>query len=245
MRFPPRPGCIAGPVPWLGLLLIAACWLGSPRLANGQFTRAPTRDDRHIVSRHVWTWEELKKRNVVMQEREYSCGAAALATVMRYLWDDRQVTEDSLLAKVDKILTQEEIKDRIENGLSLTDLEKVALDSGYDAAKLKGTISDLAQSKVPVIVGITVRDYDHFVVVRGIVGPWVYLADPMRGNLRVGIGTFQQQWQQNAMLVVVKSGVTDLPTSSPLSVRYGEASLGRLNDQALQHAGLRPIAVPP
>jgi predicted double-glycine peptidase len=227
------------------VLLGAWGWLASSAPARAQSLRAPVRDDRHIASRYVCSWEELKRRNVVMQKRDYSCGAAALATLLRYQWDDRTVTEDSLLKLVDTLLTQEEIKDRIQNGLSLTDLERVALKAGYDAAKLKGSISDLAQSKVPVIVGITVNEYNHFVVVRGVVGPWVYLADPMRGNLRVGIGTFESQWQQNAILVVVKAGVTDPPAFTPLSVRYGEASRGELNEQALQRDALRPPHVLP
>ena len=50
--------------------------------------RAPLRDPDHIFSERVWSWQELKRRNVVMQKYDYSCGAAALATVLQYYWND-------------------------------------------------------------------------------------------------------------------------------------------------------------
>ena len=64
----------------------------------------------------------------------------------------------------------------------------------------------LAEAKVPLIVGLTIEEYDHFVVYRGTDNRWVYLADPIRGNIRVSIPVFLDQWQQNAVLAVHKPG---------------------------------------
>ena len=39
-----------------------------------------------------WSWRELKDKNVVKQNRDYSCGAASLCTLLKYYWGDN-VTE--------------------------------------------------------------------------------------------------------------------------------------------------------
>ena len=118
--------------------------------------------------------------------------AAALATLTRYYWGDN-TTEKTFLDQVDKALpTKEEIKDRIENGLTMTDLKKAADGAGYDV--LLGTVrfEQLIESKVPVIVGLDLRlgvkkkEFRHFVVYRGFRRLWHYLAlvsEPLPRNL--------------------------------------------------------------
>ena len=56
-----------------------------------------------------------------MQGADYSCGAAALATVLRYFWQDN-VSETKILDTIMDFLTKAEIKDRMDNGLSIDDL---------------------------------------------------------------------------------------------------------------------------
>ena len=200
--------------------------------------RAPMRDSEHITRQYVCSWQEIRRRNIVMQKRDYSCGAAALATVIRYYWGDK-VDEDFFLKELDKILTPEEAKDRVENGLALTDLRRVAVKKGYQATMGEVTFAKLTKSKVPVVVGITIDEHDHFAVFRGTDGYRVYLADPIRGNIRVPIWEFKSQWQKNAILVVAKKGekVKDV---SPMAVRCKEVRLGELNWQYVRRNALNP-----
>jgi hypothetical protein len=185
---------------------------------------------------------ELKRRNIVMQRRDYSCGAAALATVGRYYWGDN-VDEDLFLRSLDSILTDEEIADRIENGLAMSDLRKAAVDVGYQAVVGKLTFDKLMESKVPVIVGISPGGHDHFVVYRGTDGMWVYVADPIRGNVRMPIREFTKQWQENAILVIHKPG-QKVKTTSPLHVSWEETQLGKTNDQLIRTQAQREPAMP-
>lgn len=215
------------------LVLIAAVWLGAslmPTLAAEKVSpkpRSPVRDPEHVFQRHVKSWREIKRQNVVMQRRDYSCGAAALATLLRYHWED-PISEDDVLRAVLRVLTIEELKERIQNGLSLTDLRRTSVQMGYQATIGRLEFEKLSESRIPLIVGIVVEDFDHFVVFRGTDGVWVYLADPARGNIRVPVHEFTSQWQQNAVLVVVKPGVE--PTKiSPLSVDPLEVILGETN----------------
>ncbi len=221
----------------LALVLVAV-----PIAAEAQ--RAPIRDPRHIFQERVWSWQELKKQNVVMQERDFSCGAASLSTVLQYFWGD-PVTESQILKELLKLLTLNELADRVQNGLTMTDLRRVAVQMGYEAAIGTMEYDKLEESKVPLIVGITVKEYNHFVVYRGTDGEYVYLADPVRGNLRVRVPDFIQQWQKNMVLVVAKPGDVEPPEVAPLSVHPGEWFLGRMNEQVVRRAITRPPLLPP
>lgn len=205
--------------------------------------RAPARDDAHIISRNLWSWTELKERNVIMQKKDYSCGAAALATLIKYHLGDN-ASEDTVLRTFEGMVTPEVLSDRVLHGMNMNDLESLAQKMHYDT--LKGTLSfeQLAQSKVPLIVGITVKGYDHFVVYRGTDWEYVYLADPIRGNVRVPGREFVQQWQKNGALAVVHPD-RDPPAVTPLSLRASEIYLGTLNRLEVRKALTRPTTVIP
>lgn len=201
---------------------------------------APVRDHQRLIQRHVKSWRELRRENVVVQKRDYSCGAAALATLVRYYWGD-EVTEEMVLRELDKMLTREEALDRIKNGLTLTDLRRVAVRAGYQATMGKLKYEKLSESRVPLIIGITVRDYDHFVVYRGSDDRYVYLADPIRGNVRTPIWEFVEQWQKNAVLAVAKPN-SKLKDVTPLTVSQSEMALGDLNAPFIRKNFMPPRA---
>ena len=170
---------------------------------------------------------EIKVQNIVTQKQDFSCGAAALATMLTYHIGDR-TTELRILQEADAMFTPEELLDRIQKGLTLTDLRRLAVELGYPATIGKLTLQDLADSKTPIIVGIIVNEYDHFVVYRGMDGKYIYLADPARGNLRVPIREFLGQWQQNLGLVVVPKDQSTV-NWSPLMLQADEMMLGETN----------------
>jgi predicted double-glycine peptidase len=202
----------------------------------------PVRDPQHTFQLGVRDWVELKQRNIVMQRRDYSCGAAALATLAKYYWGD-DVDEDLFLRALDSILTEEEIADRIENGLAMSDLRRAAVRVGYQAVVGKLTFAKLTEARVPVVVGISPEGHDHFVVYRGTHDGWVYVADPIRGNVRMPIREFTKQWQENAVLAIHKPG-QKVRTTSPLHVSEAEKRLGETNDHLIRTQPQREAAVP-
>lgn len=215
-----------------------AALIWSAETAKAQ--RAPIRDPDRFIRKYPWSYKELSQRQIVMQKRDYSCGAAALATILRYYWGD-DITEDQLLHLLEKLLKPEEIKEREKNGLSLTDLRNLANKAGYESSIGKVKFEELAEAKVPVLVGLVVKKYDHFVVFRGAVDGWVYLADPARGQIRIPVGMFEQQWQENAILVVAKPR-TKVKDPNPMAVRSQERYRGWLNNQWVRQDGLMPKA---
>ena len=202
------------------------------RPAAAQVGEAPVRDPRHFFQKKTMHWLALRNRHVVMQQRDYSCGAAALATLLRYYWQD-PTSENHVLRTVERQLTAAEMQDRVLNGLSLADLRKTAVKLGYTATAGHVTLEQLAGVKVPVIVAIRHQDYDHFVVIRGFVNGWVYLADPIRGNVRLPETVFAGQWIDRALLVVLRPDQTQSAVSQ-LAVTADEVDAGWLNDQVVR-----------
>jgi predicted double-glycine peptidase len=206
----------------------------APPYGVAQTERAPTRDGNRSFSRQVVTWSELKYQNVVMQKRDYSCGAASLATILRYYWG-KDIQEIDVLEALERSLKPQALKDRVENGLTMADLKVVSDRMGFDAAvgKLSG-VEKLAESKIPVIVTIQVEpDLSHFVVYRGSVNGFVYLADPVLGNVRMSECEFARQWIGKAVFVVTLPGKTTSAVSR-LGLREEEIMQARLNSQVVR-----------
>lgn len=174
---------------------------------------------RRQFRQQVRSWRTLQRQNVVMQQSDYSCGAAALATVIRYYWGDEVTEKEFLEVIIESVISRDELKDRVENGLTMTDLRLAAVEKGYLASMGRRSLAQLAESRIPVIVRIEKDGYDHFVVFRGMADDRVFLADPIRGNLRISVEEFATQWTDGAILVVVKPN-TKPPESSPLLVDH-------------------------
>jgi predicted double-glycine peptidase len=192
----------------------------------------PIRDPEHTFQIRVANYVDIQQMNIVMQRRDFSCGAACVATLAKYYLGD-DVTEDQVLRALDQILTDKEIADRIKNGLAMSDLRQAAVKLGYQATAGTLTFDKLTEAKAPVIVGITPEGHKHFVVYRGCFDDWVYVADPIRGNIRMTTRAFSKQWQKNALLAIAKPGVKAKEVS-PLSVRWDEIHRGWLNDHLIR-----------
>lgn len=139
------------------------------------------------------SWKALRDENLVVQRFDYSCGSAALATLMRYGYG-HEVGERDILNAVFEALSGDEAALRKDEGLSLLDLQRVAEARGFRAQGFKLLPENLPKLKGPVIVFISPRGYDHFAVLRGVRGSRVYLADPSRGNLRLPAYRFLDDW---------------------------------------------------
>jgi uncharacterized protein len=138
---------------------------------------------------------EMRRENVVVQEWDLSCGAAALTTILNYQHGD-PVTEREValsLIKRDEYIAQPELV-TIRQGFSLLDLKRFVDGRGYKGVGLgKMTLENLVE-RAPVIVPIETHGYNHFVVFRGIVGNRVVLADPAWGNRTMLTAKFERAW---------------------------------------------------
>ena len=161
------------------------------------------------VKRH--TWIELRDKHVVKQKLDASCGAAALTTLMAFYFGEslsEQDILDILKVRTDK-LSEEERRRKKKAGFSLLDLKYAAQKKGYKAAGFKLTVEQLRQLQAPVNVYVEPFGYHHFAVLRGIAGDRVFLADPGRGNLRMSIAHFKEEYG-GIIFALGKSGEEDI-----------------------------------
>jgi len=176
-------------------ILLLFCWLGLllfPAEARPE-TEYPFRLDGVRVYKHVANWKELRDKDVVKQKFDYSCGSGALATLMRIGFGD-QVTETQIIKLILQGKSQEEINEIERKGYSLLDLKRAAEQKGYTTAMYKLQLSHLRQLQGPVLIYIEHHGLKHFAVFKGLKGDRVYLADPARGNTRVSIYRFENEW---------------------------------------------------
>ena len=169
--------------------------------------------------------KELRDRNIVKQRYDFSCGAAALATILSYGFGD-PVTEAQLLEELFGLLSDEEKEGVRREGFSLLHLQRVAQARGYAAEGFRLTPEQLALVSGPVLVYIEPRDYRHFAVLRGARGDRVYLADPSRGNIRLPMYQFLDHWLQDegTGIVFAVEPATGAPRGEPSSLRLGSGS---------------------
>jgi len=137
--------------------------------------------------------KDLRDEKLVKQRFDYSCGAAALATILRYSFGD-DVTELEILNELFDLLSEDEKGLRRREGFSLLDLQRVAQARGYKAQGFRLAPEHLPKLGAPVIVFIESRGYKHFAVLRGTRGDRVYLGDPSRGNIRQPAYRFLDDW---------------------------------------------------
>jgi predicted double-glycine peptidase len=138
---------------------------------------------------------EMRRENVVIQEWDLSCGAAALTTVLNQQLGD-PVTEKEIATAL--INRKEYIEDprlvQARQGFSLLDLKRVAEERGYVGVGYgKMELDDLVE-RAPVMVPIVANGYNHFVIFRGRMGNRVLVADPGFGNYTMRADKFEHAW---------------------------------------------------
>ncbi len=127
---------------------------------------------------------------VVRQQYDFSCGSAALATLLTYHYD-RPIAEDTVFTAMFRIGDQQRIQ---QHGFSLLDM-KTYLDSlGLQSDGFRFTLEQFTQIGVPGITLINTKGYKHFVVVKGIEGDNVLIGDPAAGTTVVSRERFEKLW---------------------------------------------------
>jgi predicted double-glycine peptidase len=190
-------------------LTIVACslWLApASDLLGGAAAQAVN------AARPVRSLIEMRHQNVVLQQWELSCAAAALATILRYQYGV-PVTERSValgLINREEYLTNPDLV-RLRQGFSLLDLKRFVDALGYEGVGLgQLTFTDLVE-QAPMIVPVNLQGYPHFVVFRGATSARVLLADPAFGNVTMSVDKFINGWIDyrdigRVGFVVAKSG---------------------------------------
>lgn len=192
--------------------------------------KEPTRSSR------VASVRELRDAGLVRQRYDYSCGAAALATLLTYGLAD-PVDEQTLLTELLQMISVEDQATVQRKGLSLLDLQHLASAHGHAAQGFRIATAQLQQLHRPVIVFVQSRGYPHFTVLKGVRGDRAFLADPSLGNVRMPLYRFVDMWAdaqgRGIVFAVEPKAGSAWPEASPLDVRGRTVNLEALTARRL------------
>lgn len=138
----------------------------------------------------VKSMREMRYSNMVRQQKDFTCGAAALATILQHVFG-RAVSEQEIIRNM---LENTDAKIVQERGFSLLDMKKYLERVGLRGRGYKIDGNSLRTVKIPVIALQTTRGYAHFVVVKRVVDDIVYIADPALGNRQMPVDEFVAAW---------------------------------------------------
>jgi predicted double-glycine peptidase len=145
----------------------------------------------------VVSYRDIPFRTVVRQRYDFSCGSAALATLLRYHYD-REVGEEQIFRAMYAAGDQDVIR-RV--GFSLLDMKQFLEASGYHADGYRLNIDNLASMDKPAIVMIDTAGYKHFVVFKGDDAGRVLIGDPALGLKIYSREQFASMWNGIAFVV--------------------------------------------
>jgi len=147
----------------------------------------------------VTSLKEARYLSTIHQQYDFSCGSAALATLLTYHYEDT-VTEQEVFLWMynngDKAKIQRE-------GFSMLDMKHYLETSGYRADGFFVSLDKLADEGVPAIVLINIKGYNHFVVVKGVTDKRVLLGDPSAGTRVMPRDEFEKMW--NGLVFVIRN----------------------------------------
>lgn len=146
----------------------------------------------------VTSMKGLRSTATVLQKYDFSCGSAAVATLLSHHYG-RPTTEQEVLVAMYAKGDQEKIR---KEGFSLLDMKRYLEGLGYAADGFQQTLDRLAQARLPAIVLIRESSYLHFVVVKGMREGRVLLGDPARGTRAMAREDFEKLWVGGLLFVI-------------------------------------------
>lgn len=151
--------------------------------------------DRVISNFTQTTYHDLQNKEVVRQQYDYSCGAASLATILKYQFD---IDIDEKTVVIEMLESADDQARVRKHGFSLLDLKRYAQRWGIQGAGYSGlSVKELADKGLPAIVPVKMDGFDHFVVYKGEQDDHVYIGDPSSGNMLLEAKQFDNYWQNN------------------------------------------------
>lgn len=142
---------------------------------------------------------EARFLTVIRQQYDFSCGSAALATLLTHHYQ-HPVSEQTVFIAMYEHGNKEKIR---AEGFSLLDIKRYLESHGYSADGFFAPLDMLARKGIPAIVLINDHGYKHFVVVKGVSDTQVLVGDPTAGIKIIPRKEFEEMW--NKLLFVIRS----------------------------------------
>jgi uncharacterized protein len=148
--------------------------------------------------KNVVSMRDLKFVDMVPQHTDFSCGAAALATILRYSYR-QDITENDVIDGLMKVSDIELVRQK---GFSLLDIKNYTQDIGMRGRGYNVRPDTLAKIRIPTIVLLNYKGYKHFVVLKKATADKAYIADPALGNRIMTRKEFDASWNGIVFAVI-------------------------------------------
>lgn len=155
------------------------------------------RNHREVVS--IKPAVEDQFRGIVRQAYDYSCGSAALTTLL----NGHVGTTLTELQTMEGLLRYGEYNRIVERrSFSLLDMKRFVTALGFESGGYRGEFADLVKQSQPAIVPISYAGFKHFVVFKAYKDGRVYVADPALGNISFDEERFKAVWENNTLFLI-------------------------------------------
>ncbi len=171
--------------------------VSSPAIASDLFVMSGGANARVKVT----SMADRKFETVVRQQYDFSCGSAALATLLTHHYDV-QISETDAFQAMWAVGDQDRIR---ELGFSLLEMKRYLEEAGMLADGFRLTLDRIQEIGVPGIALIDVKGYKHFVVIKGITERTVLVGDPSTGVHSFTRKEFEGIW--DGVILFIRSDV--------------------------------------
>jgi hypothetical protein len=151
-----------------------------------------------MITKNIISMRERHFIDMVPQQTDFSCGAAALATILNYAYG-YDFTEADVIAGMLKVSNPELVQTK---GFSLLDIKHYVETLGLRGRGYTVNPEILDRIKIPTIVLLDIRGYKHFVVLKKATPEKVYIADPALGNRVMDRQDFVDGWNKVTFAVI-------------------------------------------
>ncbi|VVM69727.1 hypothetical protein PS662_01734 [Pseudomonas fluorescens] len=189
-----------------------------------------------VIYKPIQSVRERKFADLVQQKTDFSCGAAALATILRQAyWLDvnEEMIIEGMLAHSDQDLVRVQ-------GFSMLDMKRYVESLGMRARGYRVAPETLSEIRIPVVVLLDIRGYKHFVVMQRVHDGWVYIGDPVLGHKRYKVEDFVKGWN-GIIFAVIGQGYDKtnalLDPPMPLTARKRINAFNSVQDSELLEYG--------
>ncbi len=181
-------------MPVAAALALAAPWAVavdlSPDIGGGAYS-VPVKSMKDLLT-------EARFRTTIKQKYDYSCGSAALATLLTHHYASTVSEEEAIL-----VMIRRGDKDKItHDGFSLLDMKQFLEYKGFKADGFEATLEQIMQFGAPGIVLVQDNGYKHFVVLKGVKDGQVLLGDPALGSRILPRADFERIWVNHIFFVI-------------------------------------------
>lgn len=146
----------------------------------------------------VKSFKERKFEKIFRQQYDYSCGSAALASLLNFHYEI-QIDEQKAFKEMFAVGNQKKIQ---KQGFSLLDMKKFVEKNGMRANGYRTTLDKLKQIGVPAITLVNNDGYKHFIIVKGVSDDDVLIGDPSIGTKVMSRKKFEEIWKDGILFII-------------------------------------------